>query len=140
MLIRGTKREVFGMPIPNDLVTDDIRGKQYYNAYLEKVAKHQRYLAGEDKPRVDVKKLSAKGSGWKSMKDASPCSSGGTTTPVVFRNCYGKLHSFQRFRAKDKIRRTPAIAEPSGLVESWSLYAVAGHNDSGTGSEEESRL
>ncbi|GJR08649.1 hypothetical protein Tco_0791301 [Tanacetum coccineum] len=45
---KGTKREVFGMPIPNDLVTDDIRGKQYYNAYLEKVAKHQRYLAGED--------------------------------------------------------------------------------------------
>ncbi|GJX60415.1 hypothetical protein Tco_0291805 [Tanacetum coccineum] len=45
---KGTKREVFRMPIPNDLVTDDIRGRQYYNAYLEKVAKHQRYLAGED--------------------------------------------------------------------------------------------
>ncbi|GJU44385.1 hypothetical protein Tco_1201651 [Tanacetum coccineum] len=43
-----TKREVFGMPIPNDLITDDIRGEQYYNAYLEKVAKHQRYLAGEE--------------------------------------------------------------------------------------------
>ncbi|GJR56824.1 hypothetical protein Tco_1498986 [Tanacetum coccineum] len=45
---KGTKREVFGMPIPNDLVTDDIRGKQYYNGYLEKVVKHQSYLAGED--------------------------------------------------------------------------------------------
>ncbi|GJU18181.1 E-beta-farnesene synthase [Tanacetum coccineum] len=45
---KGTKWEVFGMPIPNDLITDDIRGKQYYNAYLEKVAKHQRYLAGEE--------------------------------------------------------------------------------------------
>ncbi|GJR47807.1 integrase, catalytic region, zinc finger, CCHC-type containing protein [Tanacetum coccineum] len=44
---KGTKQEVFGMPILNDLITDDIRGKQYYNAYLEKVAKHQRYLAGE---------------------------------------------------------------------------------------------
>ncbi|GJY55564.1 hypothetical protein Tco_0454679 [Tanacetum coccineum] len=44
----GTKRKVFGMPIPNDLITDDIRGEQYYNAYLEKVAKHQRYLAGEE--------------------------------------------------------------------------------------------
>ncbi|GJX18874.1 monodehydroascorbate reductase, partial [Tanacetum coccineum] len=43
---KGTKREVFGMPIPNDLITNDIRGEQYYNAYLEKVAKHQRYLAG----------------------------------------------------------------------------------------------
>ncbi|GKD94098.1 hypothetical protein Tco_1373935, partial [Tanacetum coccineum] len=45
---KGTKREVFGMPIPNDLITDDIRGEQYYNAYLEKVDKHQRYLAGEE--------------------------------------------------------------------------------------------
>ncbi|GKC45418.1 hypothetical protein Tco_1063140 [Tanacetum coccineum] len=45
---KGTKWEVFGMPIPNDLITDDIRGKQYYNDYLEKVAKHQIYLAGED--------------------------------------------------------------------------------------------
>ncbi|GKB12447.1 hypothetical protein Tco_0846370 [Tanacetum coccineum] len=45
---KGTKREVFGMLIPNDLITDDIRGEQYYNAYLEKVAKHQRYLAGEE--------------------------------------------------------------------------------------------
>ncbi|GKC89065.1 retrovirus-related pol polyprotein from transposon TNT 1-94, partial [Tanacetum coccineum] len=45
---KGTKREVFGMPILNDLITDDIRGEQYYNDYLEKVAKHQRYLAGEE--------------------------------------------------------------------------------------------
>ncbi|GJZ18865.1 integrase, catalytic region, zinc finger, CCHC-type containing protein [Tanacetum coccineum] len=45
---KGTKREVFGMPIPNDLITDDIRGKQYYNDYLEKVARHKRYLAGEE--------------------------------------------------------------------------------------------
>nr|GEV93847.1 retrovirus-related Pol polyprotein from transposon TNT 1-94 [Tanacetum cinerariifolium] len=45
---KGTKREVFGMPIPNELITADIRGKQYYKEYLEKVAKHQRYLAGKE--------------------------------------------------------------------------------------------
>ncbi|GKB60419.1 retrovirus-related pol polyprotein from transposon TNT 1-94, partial [Tanacetum coccineum] len=44
---KGTKTEVFGMPIPNELITDDIRGADYYDAYLKKVAKHQRYLAGE---------------------------------------------------------------------------------------------
>ncbi|GJW54435.1 hypothetical protein Tco_0098520 [Tanacetum coccineum] len=44
---KGTKREVFGMPIPNDLITDDIRGEQYHNVYLEKVVKHQRYLVGK---------------------------------------------------------------------------------------------
>ncbi|GJY58578.1 retrovirus-related pol polyprotein from transposon TNT 1-94 [Tanacetum coccineum] len=45
---KGTKREVFGMPIPNELITDDIRGADYYDAYMEKVAKHQRYLVGEE--------------------------------------------------------------------------------------------
>ncbi|GKC77941.1 hypothetical protein Tco_1128715 [Tanacetum coccineum] len=45
---KETKREVFGMPIPNELITDDIRGVDYYDAYLKKVAKHQRYLAGEE--------------------------------------------------------------------------------------------
>ncbi|GJW31074.1 retrovirus-related pol polyprotein from transposon TNT 1-94 [Tanacetum coccineum] len=50
--VKGTKREVFGMPIPNNLITAGIQGEQYYNAYLEKVAKHQRYLAGEEHPRT----------------------------------------------------------------------------------------
>ncbi|GJR49001.1 hypothetical protein Tco_1317104 [Tanacetum coccineum] len=45
---KGTKREVFGMPILNALITVDIQGEQYYRVYLEKVAKHQRYLAGEE--------------------------------------------------------------------------------------------
>nr|GEW03826.1 hypothetical protein [Tanacetum cinerariifolium] len=35
------------MPIPGNLITADIQGKPYYQEYLEKVAKHQRYLAGE---------------------------------------------------------------------------------------------
>ncbi|GKC58984.1 hypothetical protein Tco_1086582, partial [Tanacetum coccineum] len=45
---KGTKREVFGMPIPNELIIDDIRGADYYDAYLKKVAKHQRYLTGKE--------------------------------------------------------------------------------------------
>ncbi|GKD38123.1 hypothetical protein Tco_1258330, partial [Tanacetum coccineum] len=45
---KGTKREVFGMTIPNELINDVIRGADYYDAYLEKVAKHQRYLVGEE--------------------------------------------------------------------------------------------
>nr|GEU66115.1 hypothetical protein [Tanacetum cinerariifolium] len=44
---KGTKREVFGMPIPGNLIIADIQGEPYYQEYLEKVAKHQRYLAGE---------------------------------------------------------------------------------------------
>ncbi|GKD96192.1 hypothetical protein Tco_1380089, partial [Tanacetum coccineum] len=44
----GSKREVFGMTIPNELINNFIRGADYYDAYLEKVAKHQRYIAGEE--------------------------------------------------------------------------------------------
>nr|GEW55810.1 retrovirus-related Pol polyprotein from transposon TNT 1-94 [Tanacetum cinerariifolium] len=44
---KGTKREVFGMPIADNLITADIQGEPYYKEYLENVAKHQRYLAGE---------------------------------------------------------------------------------------------
>nr|GEU49185.1 integrase, catalytic region, zinc finger, CCHC-type, peptidase aspartic, catalytic [Tanacetum cinerariifolium] len=43
---KGTKREVFGMPIPGSLITADIQEASYYQEYLAKVAKHQRYLAG----------------------------------------------------------------------------------------------
>nr|GEU62125.1 histone deacetylase 14 [Tanacetum cinerariifolium] len=44
---KGTRREIFGMPIPGNLITADIQGEPYYQEYLAKVAKHQRYLAGE---------------------------------------------------------------------------------------------
>nr|GEX41532.1 E-beta-farnesene synthase [Tanacetum cinerariifolium] len=44
---KGTKREVFGMPIPDNLITTDIQEASYYQEYLAKVAQHRRYLAGE---------------------------------------------------------------------------------------------
>nr|GEW98022.1 retrovirus-related Pol polyprotein from transposon TNT 1-94 [Tanacetum cinerariifolium] len=50
---KGTKREVFGMPIPGSLITADIQGVSYYQEYLEKVAKQERYLAGETGSDLD---------------------------------------------------------------------------------------
>nr|GEY90966.1 histone deacetylase 14 [Tanacetum cinerariifolium] len=44
---KGTKREVFGMPIPGSLITADIQEASYYQEYLANMAKHRRYLAGE---------------------------------------------------------------------------------------------
>nr|GEW55473.1 histone deacetylase 14 [Tanacetum cinerariifolium] len=44
---KGTKREVFGMPIPGSLIIAKIQEASYYREYLAKVAQHQRYLAGE---------------------------------------------------------------------------------------------
>nr|GEV64698.1 hypothetical protein [Tanacetum cinerariifolium] len=44
---KGTKRQVFKMPIPGNLIITYIQGEPYYQEYLVKVAKHQRYLVGE---------------------------------------------------------------------------------------------
>nr|GEW87708.1 putative Gag-Pol polyprotein [Tanacetum cinerariifolium] len=44
---KGKKREVFRMLILGNLITADIQGESYYQEYLAKVAKHQRYLVGE---------------------------------------------------------------------------------------------
>nr|GFA69733.1 hypothetical protein [Tanacetum cinerariifolium] len=44
---KGTKREVFGMPILGNLIIADIQGESYYQEDLAKVAKHQRNLTGE---------------------------------------------------------------------------------------------
>nr|GEU62986.1 hypothetical protein [Tanacetum cinerariifolium] len=37
-------REIFGMSIPDDLFTDEIKGAPYYGEYQEHVAKYQQYL------------------------------------------------------------------------------------------------
>nr|GEY59630.1 retrovirus-related Pol polyprotein from transposon 17.6 [Tanacetum cinerariifolium] len=50
---KGTKREVFGMPIPGSLITADIREASYYQEYLENVTKHRRFLAGEARSAQD---------------------------------------------------------------------------------------
>ncbi|GJY19813.1 hypothetical protein Tco_0392379 [Tanacetum coccineum] len=41
---KGTKREVFGMTIPNESYNDVIRGADYYDAYLKKGVILQRFL------------------------------------------------------------------------------------------------
>ncbi|GKB26632.1 hypothetical protein Tco_0866033, partial [Tanacetum coccineum] len=71
----------------------------------------------------------------------------GPLPPVVFREPDSeKLQPLLEVQGKgkekageeqDAQRRTPATAEPSGLVESSSLYAELGLTDSGTESEEE---
>ncbi|GJS45880.1 hypothetical protein Tco_0596001 [Tanacetum coccineum] len=101
-------------------------GKQYYNAYLEKVAKHQRYLAGED---VDDEEAIVQKVLEESMKDAYPAHRGPLPPVTPKKKNHAEQFIFQR--------RTPATAEPSGLVESLSLYAELGLTDSGTESDEE---
>ncbi|GJV17352.1 hypothetical protein Tco_1362675 [Tanacetum coccineum] len=44
---KGEADEVFGMPIPNELISNNIKNAPYYNAYLEMVAKHDQKVAAE---------------------------------------------------------------------------------------------
>nr|GEW72013.1 retrovirus-related Pol polyprotein from transposon TNT 1-94 [Tanacetum cinerariifolium] len=46
---KGKKDKVFGMPIPNELISNNIRNTSYYSAYLEMVAKHNRRIEAEKK-------------------------------------------------------------------------------------------
>nr|GEX27238.1 hypothetical protein [Tanacetum cinerariifolium] len=50
---KGSKREVFGMPIPGSLITSDIQTASDYQEYLASVAKHRKYLAGETGSHLD---------------------------------------------------------------------------------------
>nr|GEY80704.1 hypothetical protein [Tanacetum cinerariifolium] len=42
---KGEINKVFGMKIPEELITDNIKNVPYYNAYLEMVANHEREIA-----------------------------------------------------------------------------------------------
>ncbi|GKA92556.1 hypothetical protein Tco_0814481 [Tanacetum coccineum] len=45
---KGEEDEVFGMQIPKELITNNIRNAPYYNAYMEMVAKHDHKIASEE--------------------------------------------------------------------------------------------
>nr|GEZ37782.1 hypothetical protein [Tanacetum cinerariifolium] len=51
---KGTKREVFEMPIHGRLITADIQEASYYQEYQENVAKHRGFLAGETGSTQDL--------------------------------------------------------------------------------------
>ncbi|GJQ93502.1 retrovirus-related pol polyprotein from transposon TNT 1-94 [Tanacetum coccineum] len=44
---KGEEYEVFGVPIPNKLISNNIRNAPYYNAYLEMVAKHDQKVIAQ---------------------------------------------------------------------------------------------
>ncbi|GJX21821.1 hypothetical protein Tco_0226266 [Tanacetum coccineum] len=67
---KGEIDEVFGMLIPNELISNIIRNASYYNAYLEMVTKHDQKVAAkkegkkksasttQSKPKPDIEKSS----------------------------------------------------------------------------------
>nr|GEW48424.1 retrovirus-related Pol polyprotein from transposon TNT 1-94 [Tanacetum cinerariifolium] len=59
---KGKIDEVFGMPIPDELISNNIRNAPYYNAYLEMVAKHDQmsFLKRKREKKVAAKKVGKK--------------------------------------------------------------------------------
>ncbi|GKD33607.1 hypothetical protein Tco_1249116 [Tanacetum coccineum] len=55
---KGGDDEVFGMPIPNELIMNSIRNAPYYNAYLEMVAKHDQKIVAEKEGKKKLQLLS----------------------------------------------------------------------------------
>ncbi|GJS61991.1 hypothetical protein Tco_0656775 [Tanacetum coccineum] len=77
---KGEVDEVFGMPIPNELISNNIRNAPYYNAYLEMVAKHDQKVTTEKegkKKTASAKQPKSKPATEKSSKPAP------TTKPKV---------------------------------------------------------
>ncbi|GJX66383.1 hypothetical protein Tco_0300726 [Tanacetum coccineum] len=148
------KRVIFGMPIPNALLTDDIRSAPYYSGYLEqestdapspakrtkasKVAKKQTLKSSlqlEDEsidegvpvnePKFGDEEVNVQKAIEESLKDAYPTCQG-LLPPVVIREPESR-----------KYQPLPEVQEPSGLAESSSLYVELGLTDSETDSNEE---
>ncbi|GJT05096.1 retrovirus-related pol polyprotein from transposon TNT 1-94 [Tanacetum coccineum] len=82
-------REIFGMPIPDALLTDAIKRTPYYGEYLEHVAKYQQYLDEErskaskqTKPSIPKVTKVTKPVGDEAPKHTSSLPSKSTPTPT----------------------------------------------------------
>ncbi|GJT11085.1 E-beta-farnesene synthase [Tanacetum coccineum] len=89
-------------------------------------------------PRVDDEEAILQKVLEESMKDAYPAHRGPLPLVVFREPDSGKLQPLPEVQGKGKEKRcTPATAEPSGLIESSSLYAELGLTDIGMESDEE---
>ncbi|GJW34975.1 retrovirus-related pol polyprotein from transposon TNT 1-94 [Tanacetum coccineum] len=120
------KRVIFGMPIPNALLTDDIRSAPYYSGYLEQL-EDESIDEGVpvNEPKFGDEEVNVQKAIEESLKDAYPTCQG-LLPPVVIREPESR-----------KYQPLPEVQEPSGLVESSSLYVELGIIDSETDSNEE---
>nr|GEU88731.1 integrase, catalytic region, zinc finger, CCHC-type, peptidase aspartic, catalytic [Tanacetum cinerariifolium] len=86
---KGKIDEVFGMPIPDELISNTIRNAPYYNAYLEMVAKHDRKVAVEKEGKKKTERPS------KASADKPPKSkiAKENSTKTTLPQLTGKAHS-----------------------------------------------
>ncbi|GJV69955.1 retrovirus-related pol polyprotein from transposon TNT 1-94 [Tanacetum coccineum] len=69
---KGEVDEVFGMPIPNELISNNIRNAPYYNAYLEMVAKHDQKVVAEKEGKKKTASTKQPKSNFATEKSSKP--------------------------------------------------------------------
>nr|GEU73461.1 retrovirus-related Pol polyprotein from transposon TNT 1-94 [Tanacetum cinerariifolium] len=106
---KGTKQEVFEMPILNELIIANIQGEQYYKEYLEKVAKHQRYLAAEEGSDLDspVPKLT------KATKKSKPSTPKADLRPPVTKPASSQQPKPKPAHAKSQDKKRKLVTKTS---------------------------
>nr|GEV99840.1 hypothetical protein [Tanacetum cinerariifolium] len=141
---KGTKREVFGMPIPNDLITDDIQEtsdkpspvKSLKPGLVTKRRKPTISLSLVDEfidEEADMQRAVEE-----SLKSVHGIPQGPLLLVVIKEPDSGKFQPLTKVQGKGKDkRRTLASTEPSGHAESPSIYAKLGLTDSDSKSDEE---
>ncbi|GKC09285.1 hypothetical protein Tco_1000895, partial [Tanacetum coccineum] len=149
-------REIFGMPIPDALLTDAIKSAPYYSSYLEHVTEYQRYL-NEEHNKADDKSPeptlsqppkptptpteSSKKDQDKGVPEKEPVydDEEGPARPVVIREPDSRrIQPLPEVQGKGKEKRcTPMPTKPSEHADSPSLDAELTHTDSETESEKE---
>ncbi|GJS24445.1 retrovirus-related pol polyprotein from transposon TNT 1-94 [Tanacetum coccineum] len=149
---KGTKREVFGMPIPNDLITDDIRAKRSKagkvvkkrtkNSSLQLVDEFVDEGVPENEPRIGDEEAGLQKAVEESLKEVYSARQG-PLPPVVIREPEsGEFQPLPEVQGKGKEkfifqRRTSTPTESSGNDESSSLYVELGLTDNEMDSDEE---
>ncbi|GJT08447.1 hypothetical protein Tco_0842909 [Tanacetum coccineum] len=111
---KGKEDEVFGMPIPNELISHNIRNAPYYNAYLEMVAKHDQKVAAEkeeNKKTASVKQPKSKSATEKSCKPA-PASKPKTAKEKPSKPSIAKPPKLKPFKENQAHVGGVAIREP----------------------------
>ncbi|GJY50746.1 hypothetical protein Tco_0441593 [Tanacetum coccineum] len=110
---KGEDDEVFGMPIPNDLIMNNIRNAPYYNAYLEMVVKHDQKIAAEKggkKKPATAKQLKPKPVKEKSSKPA-PAPKPKRQTPAIKEASTGPSALPQDDASANIVRESPSYAD-----------------------------
>ncbi|GJV61168.1 retrovirus-related pol polyprotein from transposon TNT 1-94 [Tanacetum coccineum] len=149
---KGTKREVFGMPILNNLITANIQGEQYYNAYLAKqTQKSSLQLVDEfvdegvpvNEPRFGDEEADLQKAVEESLKDVQAAHQGKRERESGEEQAAQVLLNLRTPKKKSPTdqyifqRRSSVPTKPSGHDESSSLYAELGLTNSETISDEE---